>query len=107
MKNKNRSIIVDFGDENNYQTVISEGKFFLEFVLAYILSLGFQLLHKAHCTGGGNCFTRHSHYVRVKCGGVTIWRILCKECGAAFTVIPSFLLRYCSQRAEQVNIVFV
>ena len=62
MKNKNRSIIVDFGDENNYQTVISEGKSFLEFVLAYILSLGFQLLHKSHCTGGGNCFTRHSHY---------------------------------------------
>ena len=56
MKNKNRTIIVDFGDEDKYQTVISSGKFFLEFVLAYVLSLGFQLLHKEHCTGGRKLF---------------------------------------------------
>jgi hypothetical protein len=39
------------------------------------MSLGFQLKHKATCRGGG-CLTRHSHYVRVRLGGVTIWRVV-------------------------------
>jgi len=34
----------------------------------------FQLKHKATCRGGG-CLTRHSHYVRVRLGGITIWRM--------------------------------
>ena len=40
-----------------------DGKAFVECVMAFILSLGFQLKHKATCSGGG-CVTRHSHYVR-------------------------------------------
>ncbi len=102
MKNKNRTIIVDFGNEDQYQEIILDTKIFLEFVIAYILSLDFQLLHKSSCTGG-NCLTRHSHYARVKCGGITIWRIQCKKCKAVFTVIPSFLIRYFSYRSEQVK----
>jgi hypothetical protein len=46
-----------------------------------VLSLGFQLKHKATCSGGG-CLTRHSHYVRVRLGGITIWRIQCTTCKA-------------------------
>ena len=42
-----------------------DGKAFVECVMAFILSLGFQLKHKATCSGGG-CVTRHSHYVRVR-----------------------------------------
>jgi hypothetical protein len=42
----------------------------VELVLAFILSIGFQLKHKATC--GGGCLTRHSHYVRVRLGGLTI-----------------------------------
>lgn len=102
MKNNNRTIVVNFGDENQYQNIISDRISFLEFVVAYILSLGAQLLHKASCTGSGNCFTRHSHYVRVKCG-ITIWRIQCKECGAVFTVMPSILIRYFRHRADRVK----
>src|SRR5262249_10183435 len=44
-----------------YFQLISDGKAFVEFVLAFILSLGFQLTHKATCTSGGS-LTRHSHY---------------------------------------------
>jgi hypothetical protein len=61
-------------------------------VIAFLLSLGFQLKHKATCRGGG-CLTRHSHYVRVRLGGVTIWRLQCTTCRAVFTILPHFVLR--------------
>src|SRR3989442_6330590 len=70
-----------------------DGKAFVEFVFAFLLSLGFQLAHKATCTGGG-CLTRHSHYARIRLGGLTIWRIQCTSCKAVFTVLPHFVLRY-------------
>jgi hypothetical protein len=78
---------------------MEDGKAFLECVLAFILSLGFQLTHKATC-GGGRGLTRHSHYVRVRLGGVTIWRLQCTMCKAVFTVLPHFVLRYRSMRPE-------
>src|SRR5437773_741681 len=58
-----------------------------------------QLLHKATCRGGG-CLTRHSHYVRVRLGGVTIWRLQCTTCRAVFTVLPHCVLRYRRMRSE-------
>jgi hypothetical protein len=63
------------------------------------MALGFQLKHKAACRGGG-CLTRHSHYARVRLGGVTIWRIQCTTCRAVFTVLPHFILRYRPIRPE-------
>src|SRR5918992_6405430 len=90
---QNRTITVDFHDPSTYFQLISDGKAFVEFVLAFILSLGFQLHHKASCTGGGS-LTRHSHYVRIRLGGLTIWRIQCTLCQAVFTVLPHFVLRY-------------
>jgi hypothetical protein len=79
--------------------LLGDGKAFLECVLAFILSLGFQLKHKATCRGGG-CLTRHSHYVRVRLGGLTIWRLQCTACRAVFTVLPHFVLRYRQMRPE-------
>jgi len=78
---------------------LGDGKAFLEGVLAFVLSLGFQLAHKATCTGGG-CLTRHSHYARVRLGGLTIWRIQCTSCKAVFTVLPHFVLRYRQMRPD-------
>jgi hypothetical protein len=72
---------------------MDDGKAFVEFVLAFLLSLGFQLTHKATCRGGGG-FTRHSHYVRARLGGLTIWRVQCTMCTAVFTVLSHFVLRY-------------
>jgi hypothetical protein len=63
------------------------------------LTLGFQLLHKATCHGGG-CLTRHSHYARVRLGGLTIWRLQCTTCKAVFTVLPHFVLRYRQMRPD-------
>jgi hypothetical protein len=92
-KRENRTITVDFQDDSTYFQLIADGKAFVEFVLTFILSLGFQLTHKATCTGGG-CLTRHSHYAQVRLSGLTIWRIQCTSCKAVFTVLPHFALRY-------------
>jgi hypothetical protein len=89
----NRTITVDFHDEATYVQLLGDGKAFVECVLAFLLALGFQLSHKATCRGGG-CLTRHSHDVRVRLGGLTIWRMQCTACKAVFTVLPHFILRY-------------
>jgi hypothetical protein len=95
----NRTITVDFHDETTYFKLLDDCKAFVEFVRAFLLALGFQLTHKATCRGGG-CLTRHSHYVRVRLGGVTIWRIQCTTCRAVFTVLPHFILRYRQMHPE-------
>src|SRR6266705_6226533 len=96
---ENRTITVDFQNEATYMQLLDDGKAFLECVLAFVLSLGLQLKHKATCSGGG-CLTRHSHYVRVRLGGITIWCIQCTTCKAVFTVLPHFVLRYRQMRPE-------
>jgi hypothetical protein len=94
---ENRTITVDFQNETTYFQLLGDGKAFVECVLAFLLSLGFQLKHRATCRGGG-CLTRHSHYVRVRLGGVIIWRLQCTRCKAVFTVLPHFVLRYRQMR---------
>jgi hypothetical protein len=96
---ENRTITVDFHDEMTYFQLLDDRKAFVEFVLAFLLALGFQLKHKATC-GGGGCLTRHSHYLRVRVGGVTLWRVQCTTCKAVFTILPHFILRYRSMRPE-------
>ena len=95
----NRTITVDFRSEAIYFQLLGDGKAFLECVLAFVMALGFQLKHKATCRGGG-CLTRHSHYVRVRLGGIPIWRIQCTTCRAVFTILPHFILRYRQMRPE-------
>jgi len=96
---QNRTITVDFQDEATYFQLLGDTQAFVEFVLAFLLSLGFQLLHKASCSEGGS-LTRHSHYARVRLGGLTIWRVQCTTCKAVFTILPHFVLRYRQMRPE-------
>jgi hypothetical protein len=96
---ENRTITVDFHDEATYFQLLDDGKAFVELVIAFILALGFQLKHKATCHGGG-CLTRHSHYVRVRLGDLTIWRVQCTTCKAVFTVLPHFVLRSRQMRPD-------
>src|SRR5882724_6381115 len=96
---QNRTITVDFHNEATYDQLLDDTKAFVEFVLAFLLALGFQLLHKASCSEGGG-LTRHSHYARVRLGGLTIWRIQCTTCKAVFTVLPHCVLRYRQMRPE-------
>ena len=96
---QNRTITVDFQDEATYVQLLGDTQAFVEFVRAFLLSLGFQLLHKASCSEGGS-LTRHSHYARVRLGGLTLWRVQCTTCKAVFTVLPHFVLRYRQMRPE-------
>src|SRR6266851_8758994 len=96
---ENRTITVDFQHEATYFQLLGDGKAFVEFVLAFLLSLGFQLTHKATCSGGA-CLTRHSYSLRLRLAGVTIWRVQCTTCTAVFTVLPHFVLRYRQMRPE-------
>src|SRR5215510_2553836 len=93
----NRTITVDFQNEATYFQLLGDGKAFVECVLAFVLSLCIRLTHKVSCRGGG-WLTRHSHYMRVRLGGVTIWRLPCTTCHAVFTVLPHFVLRYRQMR---------
>jgi hypothetical protein len=77
----NRTLTVDSRDVTTYFALLGNTHAFVEFVLAFLLALGFQLLHKASCSKGGG-LTRHSHYARVRLGGLTIWRIQCTACKA-------------------------
>jgi hypothetical protein len=94
-----RTITVDFRDEAPYFRLMEDGRAFLEGVLAFNLSLGFQLTHQATCRGGGG-LTRHAHDMRVRLGGVTLWRLPCTTCNVVFTVLPHVVLRYRSIRPE-------
>src|SRR5499426_426744 len=94
-----RTITVDFQNEAPYVQLLGDGKAFVVWVLAFILSLGVQLTHQATCYGGG-CLTRHSHYLRVRLGHLAIWRVQCTTCKAVFTVLPHVVLRYRSMRPE-------
>src|SRR4029453_13527335 len=96
---ENRTITVNFQDESTYFQLLDDGKAFVEFVLAFILALGFQLTHKTTCRGGG-CLTPPPHYPRGPLGGLTIWRIQCTTCKAVFTVLPHFVLRYRKMRPD-------
>src|SRR6266540_4228912 len=96
---ENRTITVDFRDEATYFRLLKDGHAFLECVIAFLMSLGFQLKHQAACCGGWR-LTRHSHYLRVHLHGVPIWRIQCTRCRAVFTVLPHFVLRYRQMRPE-------
>jgi hypothetical protein len=95
----NRTITVDFQNEATSFQLLGDGKAFVECVMAFLLALGFQLAHKATCRGGGG-LTRHSHYARVRLGGLTIWHVQCTTCKAVFTVLPHFVLRYRQMRPE-------
>src|SRR5713101_8815320 len=90
---ENRTITVDFRDDATYFHLLEDGKAFVECVLAFLIVLGFQLKHKATCRGGW-CLPRHSHYVRVRLGRISIWRLQCMRCKAVFTVLPHFVLCY-------------
>ena len=96
---ENHTITVDFRDEATYFRLMEDDRAFLKCVLAFILSLGFQLTHKA-TGGGGGGLTRPSHAGRVRLGGATIWRLQGTRGHAVFTVLPHGVWRDRSRRPE-------
>ena len=96
---ENRTITVDFHDETTYFGLLGTPHAFVEFVLAFLLALGFQLLHKASCSEGRG----PDAPLPLRAGSpgrASIWRIQCTTCKAVFTVLPQFVLRYRTMRPE-------
>jgi len=62
--------MVDCPHETPDVQLLGDGKAFLALGMVFILSLGFPLKHTATWCGG--CLTRHSPYVRVHLGMLTI-----------------------------------
>lgn len=88
---------IEFQDEASYIRRLEDGTAFVEGVLAFLLSLGFQL--KPQATGRvGGCLTRPSHDVRVRPGGVTIWRMPGRRGKTVFTVLLHVSVRDCQMR---------
>jgi len=96
---ENRTITVDFQNEATYVQLLSDSKAVVEGVPAFPLPVGFNPARMPPSVAGG-CLPRHSHYMRVRLGGLTIWRIQCTTCRAVFTVLPHFVLRYRQMRPE-------
>jgi hypothetical protein len=65
---ENRTITVDFRDEATDCGWLEDRQAFLECVIAFPLSRGFQLQLKATCRDGG-CLTRYAHDVCIRWGG--------------------------------------
>src|SRR5215510_1185731 len=95
----NRTITVEVRDEATDGLLLGDGKACVECVGAFLLSLGFQLAQKATCQGGGG-LRRPAHSLRVRRGGVTLWRSQDPRCRAVCTVLPHFVVRYGQRRPE-------
>src|SRR5919199_684201 len=93
----NHTITVDLQDETTSVPLLGTGKAFVELGLAFILSWGFQLKPRTTWDGGG-WLTRHAPSVRVRLGGIPLWRGQGTRCQAGFTGLPPFVLRYRQRR---------
>ena len=74
MCKKHTWITIDFRDEANYRDLLGKSEAFIAAVTEFVLSVGLRLCHKPGCLGGCS-LTRHSHYERIRLGGLEIWRV--------------------------------
>ena len=79
-------------NDATYGQLLGDGKAFLDFVCAFLWSVGVQLTQQATGHGSGG-LTRYSPDVRVRLGGVISWRLQCTTGNAVFTVLPHVVVR--------------
>lgn len=96
---QNRTVVVDFHSNlSEYTTFHRSVGWFMEKVLA-VMCVAFFSLHKVGCALRHR-YTRHGsrdRTVRVLRGSpvlVPVYQLACLDCGAVFTVLPSFIIRY-------------
>src|SRR5262245_33841052 len=83
---ENRTVTVDVHNDATTVQLLGDGKAFLAYVLACVMSLGLQLTHKATCHRGGD-WTHRSHSLRIHLGGVPLSRLQYTMCTAVLTVL--------------------
>jgi hypothetical protein len=96
---ENRTIAVDFGvSPSQYRRRHAGTPWFLALVIA-VMRFVKHVLHREDCVGAHR-YTRHStrfrwvHRLHGRAMLVPISQIRCLDCGAVFTVLPSFVLRH-------------
>ena len=95
----NRTIVVDFGSEDQYLSLIEQTAPYIARIKEFMELFSLELNHHPHCSKNGS-ITRFGSYPRKRYKNLKIWRIQCTECKAAFTVLPHFLPRYHSSPSE-------
>lgn len=116
-KHQNRTVILFLGVGNDdYQSVMEHRAVFIGLVMLADWQHPF-FGHKPECPHSHR-FTRHGHYTRTAIPWqgasyqVPIWQVRCLECGAVFTILPSFLVRYqrfdaaCIQQMVEASLIF-
>ena len=94
---KNRTVIVYFGIFIHYLEIVGDKARYICIIAAAMAMATVE--HKEGCTCSKG-YTRHRSRQRTPKNfrgeryEVPIWQIRCLECGAVFTVLPSFLARY-------------
>jgi hypothetical protein len=94
---KNRTVIVYFGIFIQYLEIVGDKARYICIAAAAMAKATVE--HKEGCTCSRG-YTRHQSRQRTPKNfrgeryEVPIWQIRCLECGAVFTVLPSFLARY-------------
>jgi hypothetical protein len=116
-KHQNRTVVLFLGvDQKEYQPVIEHPSVLLGLVILADRQHPF-CAHKPDCAHTHR-FTRHGHYSRgaIPWQGdpyeVCIWQVRCLDCGAVFSILPSFLVRYqrfdaaCIQQMIEASLIF-
>jgi uncharacterized protein YaaR (DUF327 family) len=98
-KHQNRTITLCFGATlDQYNQLIKEKDRFIQQVVSADTSEPFKE-HKQGCNLRHR-FARHNHYERTLIGikkvsySIIVWQVRCLDCGALFTIHPSFVIRY-------------
>ncbi len=89
----NNTLTVAFGNMQSYEKIVLNSNKLIEHVLNYLQQIGFELIHREHCSGGSH-LTGFSTYNRKRNGNILIWRIQCTCCKKTWSVLPEFVLRY-------------
>jgi len=116
-KHQNRTVVLFLGvDNQEYQSVVEHRAVFIGLVMLADWQHPF-FGHQPGCSHAHR-FTRHGHYIRTAIPWqgasyqVPIWQVRCLECGAVFTILPSFLVRYqrfdaaCIQQMVEASLIF-
>jgi hypothetical protein len=98
-KRKKRTVIVYFGALIQYLQIIGDKVCYIQIVAQAMLGVIVEVEHERGCPRRKgytrhHCRTRHPKDFRGESYEVPIWQIRCLDCGAVFTILPSFLGRY-------------
>ena len=89
----NNTLTIAFGSMQNYKELIRDSGLLIIYVIHYLKTIHFELIHRDGCCGGFH-LTGFTTYTRKRNGNLLIWRIQCPHCKKTWSILPEFALRY-------------